>query len=96
MSDVVVKDNPSESRFEAWLEDELAGFADYQLRPGQIVFTHTEVDDRFEGMGVGSALARGALDSVRPTLLGVVPLCPFIKGYIDKHAEYQDLVRDRS
>lgn len=93
MSDVQVKDNPEGSRFEAWIGDKLAGFAEYRMRPGTIVFTHTEVGDAFEGMGVGSALARGALDATRPTLLGVEPQCPFIKGYIDKHPEYQDLVR---
>lgn len=92
----MIKDNPDAGRFEAWLGGELGGFAEYRMRPGEIVFVHTEVDNRFEGMGVGSALARGALDAVRPTLLGVVPQCPFIKGYIDKHPEYQDLVRTES
>ena len=92
MSDVEVRNNPEASRYEAWLDGELAGVAVYQSTPTATVFTHTEVDDRFEGRGVGSALARGALDDVRAHGLGVVPLCPFIKGWIGKHADYQDLV----
>lgn len=93
MSDVEIRNNSAENRYEAWLDGELAGFAEYQLRPGSIVFTHTEVDDAFEGQGVGGALARGALDDVRAAGdRDVVPRCPFIKGYIDKHPEYADLV----
>jgi len=93
MSDVEVRPNPDQSRYEAWLDGERAGFAQYQVDQGTIVFTHTEVDDRFEGRGVGSALARGALDDVRAVgERRVVARCPFIKGYIEKHPEYQDLL----
>jgi predicted GNAT family acetyltransferase len=93
MSDVEIRHSTAENRYEAWLDGELAGFAEYQLRPGSIVFTHTEGDDAFEGQGVGGALARGALDDVRAAGdRDVVPSCPFIKGYIDKHPEYADLV----
>ena len=89
--DVEVRDNPAEKRFEAWIDDELCGIAEYRLRPGAIVFTHTEV--LVEGKGVGSALARKALDAVRADgELRVVPLCPFIKEWIDRHPAYQSLV----
>lgn len=94
MSDVEVRNNPDESRYEAWLDGTLAGFAEYQLRTGTIEFTHTEVSDEFEGRGVGGALAQGALDDVRADgTRSVVPLCPFIKGWIGKHPDYQELVR---
>ena len=94
MSDVEVRDNPEQSRYEAFVDGELAGFSAYHLTRSSIVFTHTEVFDRFEGHGVGSRLARGALDDVRAKgERDVVPVCPFIHGYIDDHAEYADLVR---
>lgn len=87
-------DNPAESRFEARIDGELAGISEYRLSERTITFTHTEVDDAFEGNGVGSALARTALDSVRTDgSREVVPLCPFIKSWIDKHPDYADLVR---
>jgi predicted GNAT family acetyltransferase len=96
MSDVDVKDNPAEDRYEAWLDGQLAGFATYGLSEHAIVFLHTEVDPAFEGRGVGSALARGALDDVRAQGdRDVVPLCPFIKGWIAKHPDYQDLLHRR-
>ena len=95
MSEIDVADAPENSRYEARIGGELAGFADYVLREGRIVFTHTEVDDAFEGQGVGSALARGALDDVRRSGdRDVVAMCSFIKGWIDKHPDYADLVAD--
>jgi predicted GNAT family acetyltransferase len=66
--------------------------AHYKLAPGVITFTHTLVPKELEGRGIGSKLARGALDAARAQGLKVVPKCPFIAGYIGKHAEYADLV----
>ncbi|MFW5470618.1 GNAT family N-acetyltransferase [Knoellia sp. CPCC 206435] len=91
--DVVVTNNPDRHRYEAHLDGELAGFAAYHLSPGTIAFTHTEVDDRFEGRGVGSALARAALDDVRDAGgREVLPLCPFIRSWIERHPDYRSLV----
>ncbi len=89
-----MRDNPAESRFEAYVDGELAGFSAYALSDGVITFTHTEVDDAFEGHGVGSALARGALEAVRADGgLRVRPLCPFIRAWLDRHPDYHDLLR---
>jgi len=93
MADVEIEHNESEQRYEASVDGKPAGFAAYQLTDLLVVFTHTEVDDAFEGQGVGSALARGALDDVRRRgSRKVLPLCPFIKSWIEKHPDYQDLV----
>lgn len=94
MAAVQTRNNESENRYEVYVDGELAGFAAYELDDRRIVFTHTEVDDRFEGHGVGSTLARGALDDVRSAgTRRVVPRCPFIKAWIDQHPDYADLVR---
>jgi hypothetical protein len=90
---VVVRDNPEAGRYEGWLGDTRAGFAEYRLTGGRIVFTHTEVDDAFAGQGVASAIAEAALDDVRDRRqLRVVPRCPFIRGWIERHPTYADLV----
>ena len=93
MSDVETSHNPDKHRYEAHLDGELAGFAEYQLTDQLIVFTHTEVKPRFEGKGVGSALAKFGLDAVRAEgVRQVLPLCPFIKSWIHRHPAYADLL----
>ncbi len=85
--------NDDAARYEAHIDGALAGFAQYQLTDDLIVFTHTEVDRAFEGQGVGSAIARAALDDVRASAQRkVLPVCPFISGWIGKHRDYTDLV----
>ncbi len=59
---------------------------------GQIVFTHTGVPPALEGRGIGSALAKTGLEYARANNLEVVPLCSFVRGYIERKPEYQDLV----
>lgn len=86
--------NDSRQRYEARIDGKLAGFAEYIAMTGLVIMSHTEVKPEFEGEGVGSALARHALDDIRAEgSRQVQPLCPFIKGWIDRHPEYQDLVR---
>ncbi|WP_153504618.1 GNAT family N-acetyltransferase [Cumulibacter manganitolerans] len=89
-----VRKNAELHRYEAVADgDTVAGFAEYKENGDTVTFTHTEVDDAFGGEGVGGQLAKVALDQSRSDGKRVVPLCPFIKGYIEKHPEYADLVR---
>lgn len=93
MSDITLTHNRDAHRYEAWQDDTLAGFADYQLTDGLIVFPHTEVDPALEGQGIGSKIAKFALDDVRADgTRSVVPQCPFIRVWIERHPEYSDLV----
>lgn len=92
LAEVTIEDNAERLRYEASTESGVvAGFAEYEDVLGVRVFTHTEVDDAFEGQGVGSALARAALDDVRERGMRIRPLCPFIRSYVERHPEYADL-----
>ena len=86
-----VRDNKGESRFELEEEGALA-FASYDLSGDTISFTHTIVPEEVEGRGVGSRLIKGALDDARERGLKVVPICSFVRTYIERHPEMQDLV----
>jgi predicted GNAT family acetyltransferase len=90
---LTIRDNPAAHRYETEVDGELA-VAYYQLAGTTITFTHTEVPERFEGRGIGGALARFALEDARARGLGVIPRCPFISAYIRRHPEYQPLVLD--
>ena len=88
-----ISDDPDKERFEARTETgEVAGVVTYQLSGNIIVYTHTEVDADFEGMGVGSALARAVMDDARDKARTVVPMCPFISEWLLKHHEYDSIV----
>jgi len=87
-----IRDNPELHRFETDLGDGSFAIADYVLRPGKIMFTHTEVPPEHEGKGIGSALIRYALDAARDRGLLVIPICPFFAAFMQKHAEVQDLL----
>jgi len=89
---ISVHDVPERSRYEVTVDGQLAGHADYRDDGDVRVFVHTEVDDAYEGHGVGSALARAALDDVRASGRSLVPRCPFIRAYIERHPDYADLV----
>jgi hypothetical protein len=84
--------NPDQSRYEIHVDGAVAGFTQYRERDGVIDFIHTEIDDAYEGQGLGSQLARGALDMVRAEGRRVIATCPFIRGWIQKHEDYQDLL----
>lgn len=86
-----IRDNRAEQEFTLDVDGARA-VAAYQLDGGEIVFTHTLVPQRIEGQGIGSRLIRAALDSARDRGLTVVPQCPFVAAYIDRHPEYRDLL----
>jgi predicted GNAT family acetyltransferase len=92
--EVELRDNARDHRYEGVVDGAVAGYVRYHERPrdGAVVLLHTEVDPSFEGKGVGSALAKLTLDSLRARGAKIVPSCPFVAAYIQRHPEYDDLV----
>jgi predicted GNAT family acetyltransferase len=88
-----VRHNTAVRRFEIEVENDIA-MLDYEQRGDTITFTHTGVPAEFEGRGFGSQLARAGLNYAREKSLKVVPLCWFVDGYIKRHPEYKNLVKD--
>jgi uncharacterized protein len=86
-----VRNNPARTRYELEVDGHLA-VAVYTLAPGVITFVHTEVPKDLGGRGVGTTLARGALEDVRRQGLKVVVRCSFIKAFMAKHPEFNDLL----
>jgi predicted GNAT family acetyltransferase len=87
-----IADNPASHRYELSVGGQVAAYAEYNVLKDALLFTHTEVLPQHEGQGLGSQLARYALDDVRGRGLAVIPVCQFIAGYIHRHPEYVDLV----
>jgi predicted GNAT family acetyltransferase len=90
-----VVDNPERKRYELWLGEKLAGVIVYRARPDALALIHTEVEPAFEGQGLGAKLVAGALEDVRRRGLKIVPLCPFVRSYLERHPGDADLIAPR-
>jgi uncharacterized protein len=88
-----VRDNPTESRYEVYDGDQLAGFSEYQLIGSLISFTHTEIGDAFSGRGLARQLVGDQLADARRRGLSVLPFCPYVRHVIERNPDkYLDLV----
>ena len=87
-----VRNDPEAHRYEIRDGETLLGIAAYEHRGNTWVFTHTEVDQNSGRSGLGSTLVRSALDDVRSQGGTIVPRCPFVRGWIERHPDYADLV----
>lgn len=92
--DIDVLDQPDRQRYTVSVNGQPAGRLEYRLRPDRIAFTHAEVEPRWEGHGVGSRLAKAALDDAVGRGLQITPLCPFVVAYLHRHPEYVEHIDD--
>jgi uncharacterized protein len=87
-----ISDAPDRHRYELSVDGQVVGFAEYHERPGLIAFVHTEIDESVQGRGLGDTLIRFALEDARKRDLAVLPFCPFVKAFIERHREFEALV----
>jgi predicted GNAT family acetyltransferase len=92
---IEVTENPELERYEIRVDGALAGFTEYRGHTDTRTFTHTEIDPAFEGQGLGSQLISRTLDDLRARDLKAIPICPFVKAFLDRHPEYLDVVDPR-
>jgi predicted GNAT family acetyltransferase len=90
--DTEVKDNPTASRFEITVDDELVGYLDYREADGEYAIPHTRVFSQYEGRGYGATLVIGALETIRERRGTVLPYCSFVPKVMREHPELADLV----
>jgi predicted GNAT family acetyltransferase len=89
---IEVTNRPERLRYEITYGGRPAGFTEYSDYRRVRTFVHTEIDPRYEGMGLGSVLVSEALADVREKSMTIVPRCPFVQAYVDHHPEVADLV----
>jgi uncharacterized protein len=81
-----VTDNPDASRFELRMDGRLAELI-YHVRGDRLVLVHTEVPVELEGHGIGGRLVTAAVDRAVREGLTLVPLCPFARGWLQRHPD---------
>ncbi len=89
-----VQRDPARDRYVATLGDaqRIAALVDYEDTRRGIVLVHTEVQEGFEGQGIGSRLVKAVFDDVRSRGGKVIPQCPFILRWLERHPEQHDLL----
>jgi predicted GNAT family acetyltransferase len=86
------QDQGGQGRYRLTVDGVEAGELVYRMHEGRRVFVHTGVRDEYEGQGLASKLARRVLDDARAEGLRIVPQCPYVRGYLERHPEDQDLI----
>ena len=86
-----LKNNESKKQYEFHIDGQVAKL-EYIRAKEKIFLTHTEVPRQLEGHGIGSALIKAVLEEVERQDLTLVPLCPFVAGYIKEHPQWRKLV----
>ena len=89
---LTILDDEGASRYEAREDGELAGFIDYIVRRDRIALIHTETLVPYQGRGIGERLVRFALEDARRRSLRVIVKCPYVRAFVERHPEMQDIV----
>jgi uncharacterized protein len=88
---VTVVQNADRRRFEALVGDRVAGFITYRSTEETVDLQHTVVRPEYEGQGVGSLLVRTTLEQIRDAGKRLIPTCPFVQAYLERHPEWDSL-----
>lgn len=92
MNDYELIDNTQDRQYEFHI-GEMTPYIEYiKTKNGQIHLTHTEVPYKLKGKGIGSRLVEKTLRDIERQGLELVPLCPFVAGYIKRHPEWKRIV----
>jgi predicted GNAT family acetyltransferase len=91
--EATVTENPGRHRYEISVDGEPAGFTMYTLDGDVAIMPHTKIDSAYEGQGLATTLIGAALDDLRERGVTVVPRCPFVRDFVEKHPEYRDIVK---
>ncbi len=87
-----VTHNQAASRFEITVEGQLAELS-YRREGDRLILAHTFVPESLRGGGIGSALVRAAMEEAETQGSTVVPLCPFVRDWLDRHPEVAARIR---
>ncbi|MDR0892350.1 MAG: N-acetyltransferase [Mediterranea sp.] len=92
MAEYTLIDNVDKRRYEFQIDGKVAQIDYIKSQHNQIFLVHTEVPISLGGQGIASQLVQKALEDIELKGLKLVPLCPFVAGYIKKHPEWKGIV----
>jgi predicted GNAT family acetyltransferase len=94
VTDIEVRDNPGQNRFDILVDGAVGGFAAYQVRDRRVIITHSEIDRAQRGQGLGGQLAEGTLNQLRDRGATVIASCPFFAKFVSEHHDWDAILAD--
>ncbi|WP_374461672.1 GNAT family N-acetyltransferase [Chryseobacterium taeanense] len=97
MIEVKHNNNEKNGNFEAFIDGNYAGLMTYTWAgDDRFIIDHTEVEEAYNGKGVGKEMLLSAVDFARENGKTIIPLCPFAKATFQKHEELQDVLVNKT
>jgi predicted GNAT family acetyltransferase len=97
MIEVKHNNNEKNGNFEAFIDGNHAGLMTYTWAgDDRFIIDHTEVEEAYNGKGVGKEMLLSAVDFARENGKTIIPLCPFAKATFQKHEELQDVLVNKT
>jgi len=89
---VEVRKNETTRLYEALSDGQVVGNLAYEATGGRVALTHSYVDQDQRHRGIGSALARFALEDLSQSETKPRIYCGFVADYADDHPEWKGSV----
>ncbi len=86
--------NTATMQYEYHIDGDVALVEYIKTPEGEVYLTHTEVPTNLQGRGIASELIREVLEDIKKEGLQVVPVCPFVSAYINRHPEWRQMVAE--
>lgn len=86
--------NDSKKRFEIEVNGHFA-YIDYREMGSQIILVHTEAEPELAGTGAAAAVVEKALNYIEENIKKLLPFCPYVFAYIQKHPEWKRIVDEK-
>lgn len=91
--EIQLKESQTKGAAIALINDQEAGKMTYSIASeNKIIIDHTEVEDEFNGQGVGKSLLIKIVEMAREKQIKILPLCPFAKAMFEKNEELRDVL----
>jgi len=87
------EDGPSKGRYRLVIDGVEAEMTYSRAGEGLIIIDHTDVPSALRGRKIGERMVRQAIEDARRDGVAIIPLCPFAKAQIDRHPEWQDVLK---
>ena len=91
--EITLEETDTKGRYSATVDGHEAEMTYSRAGDATIIIDHTFVPEGLRGRGIGEALVRRGVEDARAAGRSIIPLCPFAKAQIDRHSEWQDVLK---